>query len=156
MNHLRWLRWTQTIWRNNMCVYIYNVVLYAIPSHNTHVLLATTVCVIIGLRTHFWLQTCLPCITHILLYWTVSVLLPNHKQFIRVNRMSCIAHATKFWTVFDASVIANVLHLFDGFLHHHLQLWHRTQFRWRVSDSTVTFGPSCSSVWAWWARDNLF
>ena len=33
---------------------VYNVVvLYAIPSHDTHVLLAATVCVIIGLRTHF-------------------------------------------------------------------------------------------------------
>ena len=29
------------------------VVLYAIPSHNTHVLLAATVCAIIDLRTHF-------------------------------------------------------------------------------------------------------
>ena len=153
------------------CVYIYVVVLYAIPSHNTHVLLAATVCVIIGLHTHFWLQTCLPRITHILLSWTISVLLsqrkqfirvnrmpyiahtliwltvsfvlPNHKQFIRVNRMlyiahtfiwlpvsfvpphrnqfielNCmpfIAHTTKIWTMFDASSIANVLHLFDGF-----------------------------------------
>src|SRR3990170_4632621 len=35
------------------CVYIYVVVLYAIPSHNTHILLAAIVCVIIGLRTHF-------------------------------------------------------------------------------------------------------
>ena len=151
-----------------MCVCIYVVVLYAIPSCNTHVLLAATACVIIGLHTHFWLQTCLPRITHILLYWTVSVLLsqhkqfiqvnrmpyiahtliwltvsfvlPNHKQFIRVNRMlyiahtfiwipisfvpphrkqlielnrmPCIAHATKIWTLFDASSIANVLHLF--------------------------------------------
>ena len=159
----------------SVCVCVY-VVLYAIPSHNTHVLLAATVRVIIGLRTHFWLHTCLPCITDILLYWTVSVLLsqrkqfirvnrmsyithtfiwlavsfvlPNHKQFIRVNRMlyithtfiwlpvsfvpphrkrltelnhmPCIAHATKIWTVFDASSIANVLHLF-----------------WRVFDTTI-------------------
>ena len=37
-----------------VCVYIYVVVvLYAIPSQNTHILLATTVCVIIGLHTHF-------------------------------------------------------------------------------------------------------
>ena len=71
---------------------------------------------------------------------TVSFVLPNHKLFIRVNhmlyiahtfiwlpvsfvphhrkrlielsRMPCIAHATKIWTVFDASSIANVLHLF--------------------------------------------
>ena len=33
-----------------------------------------------------------------------------------------------------------------GFLHHRLRLWHRTQFRRRVSDRSVTFGPSCSSV----------
>ena len=125
--------------------------------------------VTLDIRTHFWLQTCLPRITNILLHWTVSILLPqpqivhpsepyavyrthtfiwlpvsfvlpNHKQFIRVNRMlyiahtfiwlpvsfvpphrkqlielnrmPCIAHATKIWTVFDASSIANVLHLF--------------------------------------------
>ena len=30
--------------------------------------------------------------------------------------MPCIAHATKIWTVFDASSIANILHLLDGFL----------------------------------------
>src|SRR3990170_8831787 len=35
------------------CVYIYVVVLYAIPTHNTHILLAAIVCVIIGLHTHF-------------------------------------------------------------------------------------------------------
>ena len=80
-------------------------------------------------------------ISHTPLIWlTISFVLPNHKQFILVNRMlyiahtfiwlpisfvphhrkqlielnhmPCIAHATKFWTVFDASVIANVLHLF--------------------------------------------
>ena len=33
--------------------YIYVVVLYAIPSHNTYVLLVAIVCVIIGLHTHF-------------------------------------------------------------------------------------------------------
>ena len=36
-----------------VCVCVYVVVLYAIPSHNTHVLLAATVCVIIGLHTYF-------------------------------------------------------------------------------------------------------
>ena len=54
--------------RARVCVYVVVVVLYAIPSHNTHVLLAATVYVIIGLRTHFLLQTCLLRITHILLY----------------------------------------------------------------------------------------
>ena len=77
---------------------VYVVVLYAIPSHNTHVLLAATVCVIIGLHTHFWLHTCLPRITHILLSWTVSVLMSQRKQFIRVNRMPYIAH-TLIWLI---------------------------------------------------------
>ena len=31
--------------------------------------------------------------------------------------MPCIAHATKIWTVFDASSIANVLHLFCWFFY---------------------------------------
>ena len=87
------------IWLCNhvlISVYIYVVVLYVIPSHNTHVLLVATVCVIIGLHTHFWLQTCLPRITHILLSWTISVLMSQRKQFIQVNRMLYIAH-TFIW-----------------------------------------------------------
>ena len=91
----------------------------------THGLLAVIVSVVLSLRTCFWLQTCLPCITHILFIWTVSALmsqrkcssewtacrishtpliwptvsfvLPNHKQFIRVNRMLYITHTTKIW-----------------------------------------------------------
>ena len=82
----------------------------------------------------------MPYIAHTLIWLTVSFVLPNHKQFIRVNRMlyiahtfiwlsvpfvsphrkqlielNCmpgIAHATKIITVFDASFIANILHLF--------------------------------------------
>ena len=81
------------------CVYIYVVVLYAITSHNTHVLLAAIVCVLIGLRTHFWLQTCLPRITHMLIYWTVYFLLSQCKQFILVNRMPYIAHTLICLTV---------------------------------------------------------
>ena len=96
-------------------------------------------------------------IAHTFIWLTISFVLPNHKQFILVNRMLYIAHAfiwlpisfvtphrkqlielnhmpfiahtTKTRTVFDASVIANVLHLFDGFLHHRLRLLHRTHFR---------------------------
>ena len=122
-------------------LYIY--MLFYCRQSNSHGLLAAIVCVIIGLRTHFWLRTCLPRITHILFSWTVSIVLPNHTQFIPVNcmlyithafiwlpvsfvpphpkqlielnHMPCITHATKFWTVFDASIITNVLHLFDGF-----------------------------------------
>ena len=119
-------------------LYIY--MLFYCRQSNSHGLLAAIVYVIIGLHVHFWSRTCLPRITHILFSWTVSIVLPNHtqfipvnymlyiahafiwlpvsfvpphrKQFIELNRMPCIAHATKFWTVFDASVIANVLHLF--------------------------------------------
>ena len=40
---------------------------------------------------------------------------PHRKRLIELNRMPWITHATKIWTVFDASSIANVLHLFDGF-----------------------------------------
>ena len=119
-------------------LYIYMLFYYR--QNKSHGLLAAIVCVIIGLRTHFWLQTCLPRITHILFSWTVSIVLPNRIQFILVNRMlyithafiwlpvyfvpphrkqlmelnrmPFIAHATKIWTVFDASSTANVLHLF--------------------------------------------
>ena len=124
-------------------LYIYIYMLFYYRQSNSHGLLAAIVCVIIGLRTHFGLRTCLPHITHILFSWTVSIVLPNHTQFIPVNRMLYIAHVfiwlpvsfvpphpkqlielnrmpyithtTKFRTVFDAPVIANVLHLFDGF-----------------------------------------
>ena len=60
--------------------------------------------------------------------------------------MPCITHTTKIWTVFDASVIANVLHLFWWvLLHHRLRLLHHTQFHWRVSDHSVALAASCSS-----------
>ena len=167
----------------------------------TYVLLEGIVCVIIGLRTHLWLQTYLPRITHILLYWTVSVLLPNHKQFIRVNRMlyiahafiwlpisfvlpnhkqfirvnrmlciahtfiwlpvsfvppyrkqlielnrmPFIAHATKTWTVFDASIIANVLYMSDGFHTPPFAIMASHTVSRRVSDCSVALAASCSS-----------
>ena len=124
-------------------VHLYIYMLFYYRRNNSHGLLAAIVCVIIGLRTHFRLRTCLPRITHILFSWTVSIVLPNHTQFIPVNRMlyiahtfiwlpvsfvpphrkqlielnriPCIAHATKIWVMFDASAIANVLHLFWRF-----------------------------------------
>ena len=52
-------------------------------------------------------------IAHAFIRLPVSFVPPHHKQFIGLNRMPWIAHATKIWTVFDASVIANVLHLFS-------------------------------------------
>ena len=122
---------------------IYIHMLFYCRQSKLHGLLAAIICVIIGLRTHFWLRTCLSRITHILFSWTVSIVLSNHTQFILVNRMlyiahtfiwlpisfvpphrkqlielnrmPCIAHATKIWTVFDASSITNFLHLFYGY-----------------------------------------
>ena len=75
----------------------------------------------------------------------VSFVPPYRKQLIELNRMPFITHATKTLTMFVASVIANVLHLFDGFLHHLLRLLHRTQFRRRVSGRSVALAASCSS-----------
>ena len=51
-------------------------------------------------------------IAHTFIWLPVSFVLPHHKQLIELNRMPYNAHATKIRTVFDASVIANVLHLF--------------------------------------------
>lgn len=86
------------------------------------------------------------CIAHASIWLLVSFVPPDHKQFIELNHMPFIAHATKTWTVFDASVIANVLHISDG--------WHTTPFAImashtvsrRVSDHSVTLAASCSSV----------
>ena len=139
----------------------------------THTLIWLTFSLVLPNRRQFIRVKYMPLIADTLIWLTVYVVLPNHTQFIPVNRMlyiahafiwlpvsfvpphpkqlielnrmPCIAHATKFWTVFDASVIANVLHIFDGFLHHHLRFWHHTQFHRRVSDRSVAFGPSCSS-----------
>ena len=60
---------------------------------------------------------CMLYIAHTFIWLPVSFVPPHLKQLIEVNRMPCIAHATKFWTVFDASVIANVLHLFWRFFY---------------------------------------
>ena len=51
-------------------------------------------------------------IAHAFIWLPVSFVLPHRKQFIELNRMPCIIHTIKIKTVFDASVIANVLHLF--------------------------------------------
>ena len=72
-------------------LYIYMLFFYR--QSKSHDLLAAIVCVITGLRTHFWLRTCLPRITHIFFSWTVSIVFLNHTQFILVNRVLYIAHA---------------------------------------------------------------
>ena len=55
-------------------------------------------------------------IAHTFIWLPVSFVPPHRNQLIELNCMPCIAHAIKIRTVFDASVVANVLHLFDGFL----------------------------------------
>ena len=51
-------------------------------------------------------------IAHNFIWLPVSFVCPHRKQLIEMNCMPCIAHTTEIWTVFDASSIANVLHLF--------------------------------------------
>ena len=112
-------------------------------SYIAHTLIWLTVSFVLPNHKQFIRVNCMLYVAHTLIWLTISFVLPNHKQFIRVNhmlyiahtsiwltvsfvpphhkqlielnRMPCIAHATKIQTVFDASVIANVLHLFDGF-----------------------------------------
>ena len=86
-------------------------------------------------------------IAHTFIWQPVFFVPPHRKWLIELNRMPWIAHATKIWTVFDASIIANFLRLFDNFLHHRLRLLHPTHFRRRVSDRSVALAASCSSVW---------
>ena len=88
---------------------------------------------------------CMLYIAHTFIWLPVSFVPPHQKRLIELNCMPYITHATKIWTVFDASSIANVLHLFNGFLHHCLRLLHHTQFSRRVSDCSVTLAASCSS-----------
>ena len=54
-------------------------------------------------------------IAHTSIWLPVSFVPPHHKQLIELNHMPFIAHATKTRTVFDASIIANVLYIYDGF-----------------------------------------
>ena len=125
----------------------------------------------------------MPSITHTLIWLTISFVLPNHRQFIRVNRMLCIAHAsiwlpvsfvpphrkqfielnrmpfiayaTKTWTVFDASIIANVLYISDGFHTAPFAIIASHTVSRRVSDHSVALAASYSSdclfsILFWW------
>ena len=110
-----------------------------------HTLIWLPVSIVLPHRKQFEWINHVSCIPHTLLWLPVSVVLPHRRQFEWINCVSCITHGTKIWTVFDGSAIANVLHLFDVFLHHRLRLWHRTQFRRRVSDRSVVLAASYSS-----------
>ena len=139
----------------------------------THILLYWTVSVLLSQHKLFIQVNRMPYIAHTLIWLTVSFVLPNHKQFIRVNRMlyiahtfiwlpvsfvppnrkwlielnrmPCIAHATKIWTVFDASSIANVLHLFWWFFTPPFAIIASHTVSRRVSDRSVALAASGSS-----------
>ena len=140
----------------------------------THILLYWTVYVLLSRHKQFIRVNHMSYIAHTLIWLTVSFVLPNHKQFILVNRMLCIAHAfiwlpisfvpplrkqliemnrmlciahaTKIWTVFDASVIANILYIFDGFHTPPFAIIASHTVSRRVSDHSVVLAASCSSA----------
>ena len=58
----------------------------------------------------------MPYIAYTLRWLPVYFVLPHRKKFCWLNCMPCIAHATKIGTMFDASVIANILDIFNGSL----------------------------------------
>ena len=115
--------------------------------HISHTpLIWLTVSIVLPNHTQFILVNRLLCIAHAFIWLPVSFVTPHRKQLIELNHMPFIAHAIKTWTVFDASVIANVLYVFDGF--------HTTPFAImashivsrRVSDRSVALAASCSSA----------
>ena len=59
--------------------------------------------------------------------------------------MPCIAHATKIGTVFDPSVIANFLDIFDNSLTPPFAIIASHTVSRRVSDRSVALAASCSS-----------
>ena len=85
------------------------------------------------------------CISHTPSSGSVSFVPPHRQQLIELNHMPCITHATKIWTVLDASVIANVLHLFWRFFTPPFAIIASHTVSRRVSDRSVALAASCSS-----------
>ena len=111
----------------------------------THILFSWTISTVLPNHTQFIPVNRMLYIAHAFIWLPVSFVPPHPKQLIELNRMPCIAHTTKIWTIFMHPPSQTFCTFFDDFLHHHLRLWHRVQFCRRVSDRSVTFGPSCSS-----------
>ena len=86
-----------------------------IACHISHTLIWLTVSFVLPNHKQFIRVNCMLCIAHAFIWLPVSFVPPHRKQLIELNRMPFIAHTTKTWTVFDASSIANVLHLFWRF-----------------------------------------
>ena len=111
----------------------------------THTLIWLIIFVALPNSKWFIGANCMPYIAHTLIWLHVSVVLPHRKQFERVNRVPYIAHATKIWTVFDASSIANVLYISDGFHTPPFAIMASYTVSRRVSDRSVALAASCSS-----------
>ena len=106
-------------------------------------------------HTQFIPVHCMLCIAHAFIWLPVSFVPPHRKQLIELNRMPFIADATKTRTVFDASVIANVLYISDGFHTAPFAIMASHTVSRRVSDCSVALAASCSSarwVQPTWAR----
>ena len=103
--------------------YTHTHMLFFCRQSKSHGLLVAIVCVIIGLRTHLWLWTCLSHITHIFFSWTISIVLPNHTQFILVNCMPYIAHTLIWWSISVVLAIANSSYGLTVCHASHTQLW---------------------------------
>ena len=112
---------------------------------HTHTLICLIVSFVLPNHKQFIQVNCMLCIAHAFIWLSVSFVPPHRKQLIELNRLPYIAHATKFGTVFDKSVIANVLHLFDGFFTPPFGIMASHTVSRRVSDRSVPFEPSCSS-----------
>ena len=97
-------------------------------------------------KQFIWVNRML-CIAHAFIWLPVSFVPPHRKQFIELNRKPFIAHANKTWTVFDASVIANVLYISDGFHTPPFAIMASHTVSRRVSDHSVALAASCSSEW---------
>ena len=100
-------------------------------------------------------------ITHSSSQWTICYISQSPSSGCPFLLCLLITNSSLSWTVCPASHTQLnfepcLMHppsqmfctLFDGFLHHRLRLWHRTQFHRRVSDRSVAFGPSFSSVYS--------
>ena len=111
----------------------------------THTLIRLTVSVALPNSTQFiWVNRML-CITHAFIWLPVSFVPPHRKQFIELNSMPFIAHANKTWTMFDAFVIANVLHISHGFHIAPFAIIASHIVSRRVSYCSLALAASCSS-----------
>ena len=79
---------------------------------------------------------------------TIQILVACAMRGIRLISMNCLRWDQTTET--GSQIKVCTIYGIQFTLKNRLRLWHRTQFRRRVSDHSVVFGPSCSSVcWFW-------